>query len=234
MGYIIIQVQVDGVQGYDKDQIALVIPDLSNFAAWVPMILGTPMISHIVNMIKEREIDALATPWVNTRVAYLLAVWWATATVEDNKAAAGESDPSEYNEVVSTKDTKMIDAFSSHIISVKMRTVYTGMGLNVMIQAQCAGDGSLSQCLTIWNAYTEMLDGSKNVTIVVRNGTVYPQTLRKKTPVVTVVVATQVPEPTLQTSMIEALDEAQGIQTPKLTVKQRQEKLFKELDLSGL
>ena len=33
LGYVVIQVQVDRVQGYDKDQIALVIPDLSNFAA---------------------------------------------------------------------------------------------------------------------------------------------------------------------------------------------------------
>ena len=31
LGYVVIQVQVDGVQGYDEDQIALVIPDLSNF-----------------------------------------------------------------------------------------------------------------------------------------------------------------------------------------------------------
>ena len=33
LGYVIIWVQVDGVQGYDKDQIALVILDLSNFEA---------------------------------------------------------------------------------------------------------------------------------------------------------------------------------------------------------
>ena len=33
LGYIVIQVQVDRVQGYDEDQIALVIPNLSNFAA---------------------------------------------------------------------------------------------------------------------------------------------------------------------------------------------------------
>ena len=42
MGYVIIWVQVDGVQGYNEDQIVLVILDLSNFAAWVPVILGTP------------------------------------------------------------------------------------------------------------------------------------------------------------------------------------------------
>ena len=74
MGYIIIWVQVDGVQGYDEDQIALVIPDLLNFAAWIPIILGTSIISNIMNMIKEREIDALVTPWVNAWVAYLLTV----------------------------------------------------------------------------------------------------------------------------------------------------------------
>ena len=33
LGYVIIWVQVDRVQGYDEDQIVLVILDLSNFAA---------------------------------------------------------------------------------------------------------------------------------------------------------------------------------------------------------
>ena len=74
MGYVIMWVQVDGVQGYDEDQIALVILDWSDFAAQVPVILGTPTISHVMNMIKEKEIDALATPWVNAWVAYLLVV----------------------------------------------------------------------------------------------------------------------------------------------------------------
>ena len=41
LGYVIIWVQVDGVQGYDEDQIALFIPDFSNFAMRVPVILGT-------------------------------------------------------------------------------------------------------------------------------------------------------------------------------------------------
>ena len=45
LGYIIIWVQVDRFQGYDKDQIALVILDLSNFVAWILVILGTPTIS---------------------------------------------------------------------------------------------------------------------------------------------------------------------------------------------
>ena len=65
---------MEGIQGYDEDQIALVIPDLSNFAVRVPLILGTPTIACIINVMKEREIDALATLWVNAHVAYLLAV----------------------------------------------------------------------------------------------------------------------------------------------------------------
>ena len=44
LGYAVIRVQVDTVQGYDKDQIALVILDLSNFMAQIPVILGTPNI----------------------------------------------------------------------------------------------------------------------------------------------------------------------------------------------
>ena len=74
LGYIIVRVQVDGVQGYNEDQIALVVPDLSNFAERIPIILGTPTISHIINVIKEWEIDALMMPWVNARVTHLLPI----------------------------------------------------------------------------------------------------------------------------------------------------------------
>ena len=61
-------------RGYDKDQIALVMQDLSNFVAWLPVILEIPSISHIINVIKEKEIDTLARPWASAHMAYLLAV----------------------------------------------------------------------------------------------------------------------------------------------------------------
>ena len=79
---------------------------MSNVVVRVPVILGTPTISYIVNMIREKEVDTLVMPWVNAWVAYLLAVLWATVTMEDKKAAAGKSDSSEYNEIVTTKDTR--------------------------------------------------------------------------------------------------------------------------------
>ena len=62
----------------------------------------------------------------------------------------------------------------------------------------------------------------------------YPQTLRKKTPVARAVMVTQVPELPAQTGLIEVAEEDYGHQMAKLTVKQRQEKLFEEFDLSRL
>ena len=55
LGYVIVWVHVDGVQGYNEYQIALAVLDLSNFAERIPIILGTPTISHIVNVMKERN-----------------------------------------------------------------------------------------------------------------------------------------------------------------------------------
>ena len=98
-----------------------------------------------------------------------------------------------------------------------------------MTQALHAEDGSLPQGLTIQNAYTKLHSGSKNVTVVVRNSMAYPQNQ-----VARAVVTTQVPEPPMQTGVVEALDKAQGLQMPKLTMKQRQVKLFEELYQSGL
>ena len=59
LGYIIVKVQVDGVQGYNEDQIVLVVQDLLNVVERIPVFLGTPTISCIINVMKEREIDAL-------------------------------------------------------------------------------------------------------------------------------------------------------------------------------
>ena len=58
-----------------------------------------------------------------------------------------------------------------------------------MTQALPAEDGSLPQGLTVQNACTGLHSGSKNVAVVVRNSMAYPQTLRKRTPVVRAVVA---------------------------------------------
>ena len=60
LGYVIIRVQVGGVQGYDEDQVALVIPDSTVFGSQVLVTLGTPTINQIINMIMESKIKELS------------------------------------------------------------------------------------------------------------------------------------------------------------------------------
>ena len=152
LGYIIIQVQVDRVQGYDKDQIALVILDFSNFAAQIPVILGTPTISQVINVMQEVEVDALAMPWANARVAHLLSVH-RVMTVEVGDGLKEEPDPDGYDQLIYTQNVETIEPFSSHIVPVKAGQAYTGECINIMVQALQTEDGSLPQGLTVQNTY---------------------------------------------------------------------------------
>ena len=138
--------------------------------------------------------------------------------MEDDKVATEVLDPTGYNEIVTTKDSETIDAFSSKIKHARMKTAFTGARMNVMTQALHAEEWSLPQGLMIQNNYTEMCNGSKSVSIVVRNGMAYPQTL-KNIPLARVVAANHVPEVQMWPGMMDALDEVQGIQTPKMTTE---------------
>ena len=61
----------------------------------------------------------------------------------NDKIAAEESDPNEYDKVVTTKDTRIIDAFLSPVIHARMGMAHTGEGMNVMMQALHTEDRSL-------------------------------------------------------------------------------------------
>ena len=62
----------------------------------------------------------------------------------------------------------------------------------------------------------------------------YPKTLKKKILVARAVAATAVLELPVKTRLPEGENDPQSPHTPKLTVRQKQGKLFEELDLSGL
>ena len=134
LGYVVIQVQVDGVWGYDEDQIALVIPDLSNFVARVPVILGMPTIGQVVNVMKEAEMDALATPWANARVAHLLLVC-RMLPMEVGDGLKEKFDMNDDDQLMYTQNVETIEPFSSQIVPVKTGRVYVGQHINVMVQA---------------------------------------------------------------------------------------------------
>ena len=95
-----------------------------------------------------------------TWVAHLLSVWRAAATVEDDPTT-GNWSLGGCDEVVLTKNTETIDAFSSCVITAKANTAHTGKMINVMIQALHVYDSSLLQGLIVQNAYTKLRKGSK-------------------------------------------------------------------------
>ena len=194
LGYMLIWVQVDRVWGYNEDQIALVIPDISNFATRVPIILGMPTIGQVVNVMREVEMDTLATPWANARAAHLLAVCrMMPMEVGDNQE--GKFDSNDDDPLMYTQKAETLEPFSSHIISVKTGKAYLGECINVMVQALWTQDGTLPPGLTIQNTYTELSKGSKKAVVVVWNNTAYLQTLWKKTPVARAAAALPVPNP---------------------------------------
>ena len=176
LGYVVIRVQMDGVWGYNEDQVALVILDFSNFATRVPIILGTPPIGGVINVMKEAEMDALAMPWANVRAAHLLVVWRMTP-VEMGNGQEEEYDTDTDNPLMYTQKAETLEPFSSHVIPVNTVKVYFGECINVMVQALCTQDGTLPPGLTIQHTYTKLRKGSKKAVVVVQNNTAYPQTL---------------------------------------------------------
>ena len=233
LGYVVIQVQVDGVWGYDEDQITLIIPDHSNFATRVPIILGIPTIGRVVNMMREVEMDALAMPWANARAAHLLAVR-RMMPVEVGNDQEEECNINKDSLLMYTQKVETLEPFSSHVVPVKTTKVYLGEHLNVMVQALYAQDGTLLPGLTVQNTYTELRKGSKKAVVVVQDNTAYPQTLRKKTPMARAISVLPVPEPHEPKSLQVEDDANSDLHTPKLMIRQRHGKLFDELDLSGL
>ena len=68
---------------------------------------------------KEMEIDALAMPWVNARVAHLLSVCRMTA-VKVGDGIVEESSSDDYDQVMFTQNVETIEAFSSSMVLVKV------------------------------------------------------------------------------------------------------------------
>ena len=199
------------------------------FAARVPIILGTPTIGRVVNMMWEAEMDALAMPWANARVAHLLAIRRMTP-MEVGNDQEKRRDADQDGFVMYTQKVEMLEPFSSHVIPIKTIEAYLGEHINMMVQALCTQDGTLLPGLTMQNMYTELRRGGKKAVVV---HTTYPQTLRKKT-LVARAIPIQLVLKTPKPGSLPLQDEAPEPQTPKLMIRQRHSKLFDELDLSSL
>ena len=81
---------------------------------------------------KEAEIDALAMPWTNARVAHLLLVCRMMA-MKVGDGIAEESSSDDYDQVMFDQNVETIEAFSSHVVLMKAGRAYTGECINIMV-----------------------------------------------------------------------------------------------------
>ena len=68
--FIMMNVQIPCVKGYNEDQIAIVMDDPGLKDCLV--ILGMPTIFRVMEVIKESEISELTIPWASLRVSWLM------------------------------------------------------------------------------------------------------------------------------------------------------------------
>ena len=194
-GYIIIRVQIEGVQGYNKDQVALVVPDSTTFGSRMLVILGTQTINWVVNVIKESEISELSVSLNGSRISHILASHQAELPVGSAVAVDQTTDAPDLNEAVKMLKWEEIDASSSKIIYAQTKTAFVGRNMNMMTQALKGGSGPcLPHGLHVMNTYTEMTMGSKKVTVMVKNLTAAPITITKGVKVTQVIMADVIPQ----------------------------------------
>ena len=68
--FVMMNVKIPCVKGYNEDQIAIIMDDSGMKDC--PVILGMPMIFRVMEVIKESEIFKLAIPWASSRVSWLM------------------------------------------------------------------------------------------------------------------------------------------------------------------
>ena len=173
LGYIIINVQVEGIPSYYEEQVALVIPNVTKLGLKVPVILGTPMIHWLCHQMKESEIQMAQEEWQHTLLSYeaLRNVSIHAMTPQLDPDAGMEyptnmgQNPIDLDKPVLLKGKVIIPAFASQIVHIRtQKTFMKGHRLNVMVQPPYPEDkAKLPMGLYVQRVYTKMKDGSQNI-----------------------------------------------------------------------
>ena len=111
-----------------------------------------------------------------------------------------------------------------------------GYKLHVMTQATYSEDrANLPNGVYMVKTYTELHDGSRNVSVLLCNLTGKPVHLAARRPVARVVAANTVPDPAPSPEFLRKLDEMEPNQDPlrKLTIEERQKLLLELLRKEG-
>ena len=227
IGFIMMNVKVPCVQGYDEDQIAIVMDD-PGMTEW-PVILGTPTLYRVMEVIKESEISKLAVPWTSSRVSWLMRdILAKLSQVVVNDIANKPIAPLHVDEVVRVTSKCTVPPFGHKAIHGKVNLILHGYKMNVMTHGSEKWSPSLPLGIDVQTVYTTLVDGSNRVTVVLRNNTQDWLEIKKGVPIARMVAANEVPKVTNLFSAEQTKEQS------TLTEAERQDLLLEKLDLSGL
>ena len=121
LGYVIINIQVEGIPSYYEEQVALVIPNLTQLGMKVPVILGTPTIHWLCRQMKESEIQTALEEWQHALLSYEVSrnvsIHPMTPQLDQDSNVEYPTnmgqDPTDLDEPVLLKDRVIIPAFAS-------------------------------------------------------------------------------------------------------------------------
>ena len=169
-GFVMMNVKIPCVKGYNEDQIAIVMDDLGMKDC--PVILGMPTIFQVMEVIKESEISKLAVPWASSRVSWLMRGVHARMSqlaVDNvaNKAVA----PLSVDEVVRVSHKCKVPPFGHKVIHGSVGLVLQGYRMNLMTHGLEKRSPLLPLGIDIQSAYATLAAGSNRVAVVLRNNT---------------------------------------------------------------
>ena len=233
LGYVMIRVQIPYAPSYDEDQVALIVEDPSLFSQRCPVILGTPTIFWAVQAMKESEMDRVEPAWQHAKAGYEYTHF--LMNLEDYPEDCSfptntGKNPVELDEKLLLKKKQVLLPFSNTMVHCKTQaTQMHGYKLHVMTHAPYPEDkSSLPNGVYVLKTYTELKDGSRNVSVVLRNLTSKTIHLVPGRCVAWIAAANEVPEAVPSLELAKELAETQGKEAPKLTIEERQ-KLVMEL-----
>ena len=220
-------VKVPGIAGYNEDQIAIVMDD-PGMTEW-PVILGTPTIYRVMEVIKESEISKLAVPWASSRISWLMRdVVAKLGQVKVNDIANKLIAPLHVDEVVRVASKCAVPPFGHKAIHGKVNLVLHGYKMNVMTHGLEKWSPSLPLGIDVQTIYATLADGSNRIMVVLRNNTRDWVEIKKGVPVAHMVATNEVPKVT------NLFSTEQKKEQPMLSKTERQDLLLEKLDLSDL
>ena len=236
LGYVILWVQIQYVPSYDEDQVALVVSEDSNFLKRCQVILGTLTINRAVRAMKESEVENAPEAWRSAVHSYKFANYMVQLDPEDYGMTlptnTGEN-PTDLDELVLLKNKVTIPAFESIILHCcTHRTMMMGYKLHVMTQATYPEDrANLPNGVYVVKTYTKLRDGSRNVSVVLRNLMGKPVHLAAGRLVAWVVAVNAIPDAAPSLEFLKKLDKLEPNRNSpkKLTIEERQKLLLEFL-----